>query len=135
MSRVPMASPRGEEERARRALAAGAIAFQVCEECGAAIWYPRTVCPACMSGALRWARSAGRGAVHSLTTLHRAGHPDREAELPYTVALVDLDEGIRIIGDLADGLRIGDRVGAEVAADGVRFVSADGEPAGGADAR
>ena len=60
MPRVPMTHPRGEEERFRRELADGAIAFSVCTACGAAIWYPRTVCPACMGVELRWERSTGR---------------------------------------------------------------------------
>lgn len=126
MGRVPVGHARGEEAVFFEELARGRIAFQVCEDCGAAIWYLRTVCPVCMGASLRLEHSAGLGTVHSLTTLHRAGNAARADEVPYTVALVELDEGIRIIGDLAPGVAIDDRVVAEVATDGILFRAAAG---------
>ncbi|MFF1876624.1 Zn-ribbon domain-containing OB-fold protein [Leifsonia sp. NPDC058230] len=125
MSRVPVDHARGEELTYLQALAEGRVVFQVCDDCGSAVWYLRTVCPFCMSAALREHTAVGTGTIHSLTTLHRAGNAARVGDLPYTVALVDLDEGVRVIGDLADAdngpLAIGDRVTAHPYPDGVVF--------------
>ncbi len=129
MARIPTGTVRGEEAVFFDALRDGRIVFQVCEGCGAAIWYLRTVCPVCMSAGLRLEHSAGRGVVHSFTTLDRAGAPGRAEDVPYTVALVDLDEGIRVIGDLVPPARhdvIGMRVTATAHDDGIVFAE---EPA------
>ncbi len=128
MARIPPGAVRGEEVVFFDALGQGRIVFQVCEACGAAIWYLRTVCPVCMGASLRLEDSAGRGVVHSFTTLDRAGSPGRAEDVPYTVALVDLDEGIRVIGDLVPAARqdvIGMRVTATARQDGIVFEEAD----------
>lgn len=121
MTRVPVQRARGEEAQHVDALADGRLVVQRCDACGAAVWYLRTVCPVCGTAALRLTESAGRGSVHTLTTLYRAGHPDRAEDVPYTVGLVDLDEGVRIIGDLDPRAAIGDRVVARLFPDGVLF--------------
>jgi len=82
-----------------------------------------------MAASLREEVSAGLGTVHTLTTIHRAGHPDRAEDVPYTVALVDLDEGIRVIGDLTSDAAIGDRVRADVRPDGLAFALDEGSRA------
>jgi uncharacterized OB-fold protein len=89
-------------------LAAGVLAYQRCRDCGAAIFPPRVLCPACGSVSLDWRESEGRGAVYSSTAI-----PTRDSE-PYDVALIDLDEGYRmmstVVGLPADRVAIGMRV-------------------------
>jgi uncharacterized OB-fold protein len=126
MSRVPVEHARGEELTYLEALADGRVVFQICDGCGSAVWYLRTVCPVCMSAELREHTSAGAGTIYSLTTLHRAGNAARADDVPYTVALVDLDEGVRVIGDLERALEIGDRVRARPHADGLAFEATEG---------
>jgi uncharacterized OB-fold protein len=75
----------------RRYLESGKLGFQRCTDCGAAIFYPRVLCPACGSVTLEWQTSGGRGTVYATTAVYR-----RDAE-PYNVALVDLDEGFRMM--------------------------------------
>jgi uncharacterized OB-fold protein len=72
-------------------LQAGEIAFQNCERCGESVFFPRVLCPGCGSTRLSWRQSAGAGTVYSATTVHRRDHD------PYTVGLIDLDEGIRVM--------------------------------------
>lgn len=100
----PPVSPRAGYEEG---LAAGELRFQRCR-CGAAVFYPRTFCPACGGTALAWEVSAGEGTVYATTTM-RIG-----ADAPYNVCLVDLDEGFRMMsrvdGVPGDAVRIGDRV-------------------------
>jgi len=120
MANVPLPAVRGEEAYFYSELAAGRIAYQLCGACAQAVWYPRDVCPTCGIDQLEWQVSAGNGTVYSYTVLERAGHPVRREDVPYAVALVDLDEGVRILGNLAlpdDGgtTPIGRRVTATIA--------------------
>jgi uncharacterized OB-fold protein len=106
-------------EYARR-LADGIVAFQACLDCGQAIFHPRVLCTSCGSTRLEWRASAGRGAVYSATTVYL-----RDVD-PYTVALVDLDEGVRVMA------RVDDAVPGEPPIDSaVRVVAGEiaGEPA------
>ena len=74
-----------------RHLEAGKLAFQRCEGCGRAVFYPRVLCPFCGGDDLRWEESSGRGTVYATTAIHR-----RDTE-PRNVCLVDLDEGFRMM--------------------------------------
>lgn len=98
--RKPVPTLRGEERTYFAAAAGGRLVFQRCGECGAAIFYPRTVCPNCLSGELRFEDSTGRGVVYSFTVVYRAGAPGFEDEVPYTVAIVELDEGFRVMANI-----------------------------------
>ena len=66
--------------------------FQRCGDCGALLGYPRVLCPACGSRSLEGERSQGAGIVYSATVVHT-----REGE--HGVLLVDLDEGVRVMGE------------------------------------
>jgi uncharacterized OB-fold protein len=92
----------------------GELAVQQCNSCRQFVFYPRAICPHCHSADLAWKISAGRGTVYSYTVSRRAPSPEFEGLVPYVVALVDLDEGFRmmsnIIGTDALGTRCGDRV-------------------------
>jgi uncharacterized OB-fold protein len=98
----PVPVVRGEErtyfEEARR----HRLVYQSCDECGAAIFYPRAVCPTCLSERLSVAVSRGAGVVYSFTTHYRPGHPSFGDDVPYTVVLVDLAEGVRVLADIVD---------------------------------
>jgi len=61
--------------------------------------------------------ASGRGVIHSFTTLYRAGHPSRTADVPYTVVLVDLVEGVRVFGELVDADPADIRIGLPVVVD------------------
>lgn len=75
---------------------------------------PRYLCPACWSDQLEWMDCKGAGNVHSFTIVRRAPLPAFAALAPYVVALIELDEGPRMIanvlGEGALSVRIGDRV-------------------------
>lgn len=83
-------------ETYRSYLEAGKLGFQRCADCSEAVFYPRVLCPACGSGALEWQESSGRGTVYATTAVyHRHGEP-------YNVALVDLEEGFRMMSCVGD---------------------------------
>ena len=87
------------------------LRIQHCADCGKARHYPRYICDACHSFETVWKESGGRGTVHSWTVAHHAFHPGFAGELPYTLVVVDLEDGVRALGRYAEpsgkGLRIG----------------------------
>jgi uncharacterized protein len=82
-------------------VAEGVLRVQRCVACDRHLFYPRAVCPYCMASDLEWTEASGVGEVHSFTVVHRAP-PDYRDEVPYVVALVDLDEGVRMMTRLVD---------------------------------
>ncbi|MCC6247980.1 MAG: OB-fold domain-containing protein [Rubrivivax sp.] len=87
------------------ALREGRLVFQRCG-CGHA-WLPaRHECPACLASApgnARWEPASGRGTLVSWVVYHTAYHPAFESRLPYNVALVQLEEGPRLLTNIVDG--------------------------------
>ena len=69
------------------------LRFQKCTECGHVRWPPSIICPLCYSNKTEWICASGRGKVFSFVVYHRAYHPAFEADLPYIVAIVELEEG------------------------------------------
>lgn len=96
------------------AAAAGRLELQRCAACGKVWFYPRPACVACGSTDYAWIRASGRGGLHSFSIVHRAPSEAFRALVPYVVALIDLDEGPRmmanIVGDDALEAAIGDPV-------------------------
>jgi uncharacterized OB-fold protein len=85
-----------------------------CTDCDTPIWYPRTFCPTCSGSAVEWREDPGTGTVYAASVHTRPG-PGRIAEDgPYVVALVDLDAGVRMMGNVTgcdpDAVRVGMRV-------------------------
>lgn len=94
-------------------LAAGVLRYQRCGACGQALTGQRHACTACGSVQLAWCDAAGTGTVFSVSTVHRAPTDAWRALAPYTLVLVDLDEGPRVMAHGAPGLAIGVRVVAQ----------------------
>jgi uncharacterized OB-fold protein len=124
--------PRGEELRWFTAAGEGRLLVTRCETCGAASLPLRAVCPACGSSAVADEHASGRGTIHTFTVQRRRSHPD--VPVPNLVALVDLDEGprmmSRIVGADPDDVHIGAAVDVRFARCGdlgvPLFVLADG---------
>ena len=95
-----MRSPRANAETAPfwEGCRRGELLYQVCAPCGRAQFPPRARCAHCHEARLEWRRSAGRGTVHSFTVVERA--PSAAFETPYVLALIDLDEGFRMMTNL-----------------------------------
>ena len=69
--------------------------LQRCGECGSFIYYPRDRCPKCLSERLEWTPVSGRGKLYSYTVVRRASTRSF-ADKPYVLAIVELDEGVRM---------------------------------------
>jgi uncharacterized OB-fold protein len=98
----PKPTPRGEERTYFEAAAQRRLTYQTCDTCQSTVFYHRDVCPHCGGVSLQLRDSAGVGTVYSYTVQHRASHPYFTEKTPMTLALVDLDEGFRLLADLTD---------------------------------
>jgi uncharacterized OB-fold protein len=85
----------------------GRLLVKVCNDCGEAHFYPRDICPHCLSARTEWRQAAGTGSVYSFSTM---GQGDGAV----TLAFVTLDEGVTLMTNLVDcdptTLAIGQRV-------------------------
>jgi uncharacterized OB-fold protein len=87
-----------------------AIVLEHCGACGSRWYFRRGFCPRCGAGEVSTQVAGGRGTVYAVTTVVRAPTPEWRAFAPYGIALVDLDEGIRVMTHAASDLSIGERV-------------------------
>ncbi|WP_312307176.1 OB-fold domain-containing protein [Pulveribacter sp.] len=91
----------------------GVLRYQHCSACGRAQTLARYACQHCGArGTLHWRDAAGTGGVHAVTEVARAPSDAFRALAPYTLAIVQLDEGPRLMGHATPGVRIGARVRA-----------------------
>jgi 3-oxo-4,17-pregnadiene-20-carboxyl-CoA hydratase alpha subunit len=77
------------------------LRLQQCAQC-AAFRFPVTpMCSECRSFDFEWAQCSGRGRIYSYTVVHHQTHPAFPA--PYTILLIELEEGPRLVGQLREG--------------------------------
>ena len=90
------------------------LVIRRCKACRALHFMPRHLCPVCWSDELEWVDAKGTGSVHSFTIMRRASDQAFAPRVPYVVALIDLEEGPRmmanVLGDDALDVKIGDPV-------------------------
>lgn len=95
----PMSSvstPFWDATRARQLL------VQWCLTCDRAVFYPRAVCPGCLGTDLEWRTSVGTGRVYAVTVEHRPQDPRMASRAPYAIALIDVDDGWRMLANVVD---------------------------------
>lgn len=115
----------------------GELRVQRCLDCGTLSFPAARHCAHCLGERKEWIRTGGRGTVRTFGVFHRLYFPSFEAELPYNVVLVRLDEGPQLYANLVgvrnEDIRIGQRVRArfEPVTDAVTLVKfeLDGEAA------
>jgi uncharacterized OB-fold protein len=98
-----------------RAVREGRLTVQRCDSCGALRWPPLSGCPECRSPATTWVEVAPAGTIWSFVVYHRAFAASLQADIPYTVVMVELDDGPYLVGRLIPGEKppaVGDRVEA-----------------------
>jgi uncharacterized protein len=87
----------------------GRLLLPQCRTCGALHWYPRSLCPTCLSDDIAWIASPGLGEVMSFSVMR--------AKTPYVIAYVTIDEGLtmmtNIITETPEAVAIGQRVRLE----------------------
>jgi len=91
----------------------GRLLIMNCRQCDTPFFYPRRSCPSCWSEEVEWVESTGRGTVWTLSEVAISLWGDAWNDVvPYTVAVIDLDDGVRMASRLVggSGWKIGDRV-------------------------
>ena len=87
-----------------------------CRGCGKHFFYPRELCPFCHADAPERVTASGRGTIYTFTTARRPAGPAFKADVPYVVALVELEEGPRMMTNIVTkdvaSVRIGQKVQA-----------------------
>lgn len=91
-------------------LQAGVVRYQSCTQCGKAQSLARYACIACQATALQWRDSCGLGTVKAVTEVTRAPSEAFKALAPYTLVIVELQEGFRLMGHAQAGVAIGQPV-------------------------
>jgi uncharacterized protein len=75
-----------------------------CVACEQAFWFPREVCPHCLGSAIEWRPATGHGVIYAVTVEHKPTMlPAVFGDQPYAIALVDLDEGVRVMANIVGG--------------------------------
>lgn len=90
----------------------GKLRVKECADCRKHHFFPRSICPHCHSDAVDWVEASGTGTVYSFTVARRAAGPAFKDEVPYAIALIELDEGPRMMSRMGgDPARV--RIGAK----------------------
>lgn len=76
--------------------------LQRCRDCGELRYYPRALCPSCLSDRTEWLRAGGKGTVYTFTVTYQNQSAGFRDALPYVLAYVELDEGVRLLTNIVD---------------------------------
>ena len=71
-----------------------------CDDCGKPFFYPRVLCPNCHSRNISWIQASGRGKLYSFQIAHRSFNRAFKIELPCVMAMIELEEGPRVMSNL-----------------------------------
>jgi uncharacterized OB-fold protein len=137
----PVVSPSPEAAPFWDAAERHRLELPYCTACSAAFFYPRPLCPTCGGRDTGWVEARGTGTLYSFCVHYRSSVPGLTDAVPFVTALVDLDEGPRLMSFLVDApadpeaIRCGIRVEAEFLdlADGHTVVAFKPSPNGSDD--
>ncbi|HBD12058.1 MAG TPA: nucleic acid-binding protein [Porticoccaceae bacterium] len=73
------------------------LSLPYCKACDAVFYYPRLWCPGCFNQDLDWKTVSGRGRVYSYSVVHQSPLPSYQQDVPYVLAVIELEEGPRMM--------------------------------------
>jgi len=97
----------------------GRFLIKRCSDCKKAFWYPRAMCPFCMSAETAWEESPGEGVIYTYSVMHRSPTG------PYAIGYVTLNEGPAVLTNFVDVAPGGLSIGMKVK---VKFQPTEGGP-------
>jgi len=89
----PLPLPNSDTEAFWKACGRHELRFRKCGACAFIRWPPSTYCPRCYSKEMEWITASGKGKIYTFAVYHRVFHPAFKDDVPYVVALVELEEG------------------------------------------
>jgi len=109
--RFDLPTPDAETEPFWDAAKDGKLLIKKCNACNEFHFYPRPFCPKCWSDDVEWYEASGRATLYTWSVVHRNDLPPFHERVPYVAAVVDLDEGPRMMTNVIecefDALEIG----------------------------
>ena len=99
-ARIPLPRPTALSKPHWEGCREGVLRVQRCAYCGTFVFIPQPVCTSCFGSDLAWVETSGRGTLYSNTVVHRPQQP--AFDVPYTVAIVALEEGFHMLSNLVD---------------------------------
>ncbi|PCI45963.1 MAG: DNA-binding protein [Moraxellaceae bacterium] len=93
--KIPVPEINEETQHFWDATAEGKLLIKKCADCNEYHYYPRTICPFCMSDNTEWIQSTGKGTVYTYSVMRRS-------PVQYCIAYVTLEEGITMMTNLID---------------------------------
>ena len=76
--------------------------IQKCRDCGDLRFHPRALCTNCMSSGTEWIKCSGRGKIYTFTVTYQNGSPGFRDSLPYVLAWVELEEGVKMLTNIVE---------------------------------
>jgi uncharacterized protein len=76
--------------------------IQKCRDCGDLRYHPRALCTNCLSSRTEWVRCKGAGKIYTFTVTNQNQAAGFRDSLPYVMAWVDLDEGLKMLTNIVD---------------------------------
>ena len=80
----------------------GELLIQRCERCSEYQFYPRGICIACFTSDIRWVKASGKGTVWTFTVTRQNRTPGFAEDVPYVLALVELEEGVKMFTNIVE---------------------------------
>ena len=98
----PMPTMSGETRPYWEACRRGQLLIQRCDSCNEYQFYPRGVCVGCFTPNIKWVQASGKGTVWTFTVTRQNRAPGFAEDVPYVLALVELDEGVKMFTNIID---------------------------------
>lgn len=111
---LPVPQPNPDSQAYWDAAKKDKLVIRRCTACSAMHFMPRFLCPHCWSTELEWVPASGKGTVHSYSVVRRAPMQSYAPRVPYVVALIDLDEGVRMFSNVIGARALETTVGSRV---------------------
>jgi uncharacterized OB-fold protein len=96
----PIPVPSDESRPYWEALRDRRLMMPRCDDCGHSWFPPSFLCPKCNASKWTWTQVTGKGRIFSYVVYHRVYHPAFANEVPYAVAVIELDEGPRVYSNV-----------------------------------
>ena len=98
----PMPTTSGETRPYWEASRRGQLLIQRCDSCDEYQFYPRGICVSCFTPNIKWVQASGKGTVWTFTITRQNRAPGFAEDVPYVLALVELEEGVKMFTNIID---------------------------------
>ena len=98
----PMPTTSGETRPYWESSRRGQLLIQRCDSCDEYQFYPRGICVSCFTPNIKWVQASGKGTVWTFTITRQNRAPGFAEDVPYVLALVELEEGVKMFTNIID---------------------------------